>query len=193
MAIIRKKVSFTAANTHLPLHRDRMSLQFVHRFGCTDASSRECQAPNPGKGRQEGPRPLIIAQDTIQKPTPSPNDLTGDQHDPVQKPLELHGQQRRAILHQGRVVDVGNLGATHTLLDPSNDVAQNALGVIVEFVFDLGFTARFFFARRNGDPKIPAGGACRIVSGFLWLFWFLLMSPKTSSVAVTHFFCHHHG
>ena len=45
--------------------------------------------------------------------------------------------QRRAVLHQPDVVDVGHLRAADALVDPAHDVAEDALGVVVELALDL--------------------------------------------------------
>ena len=45
--------------------------------------------------------------------------------------------QRRAILHQPDVVDVGDLGTAHALVDPAHHVAQDALAVVVQLLLDL--------------------------------------------------------
>jgi uncharacterized membrane protein YgdD (TMEM256/DUF423 family) len=46
--------------------------------------------------------------------------------------------QRRAVFHQADVVDVGHLGAAHALVDPAHHVAQDALGVVVQFLLLFG-------------------------------------------------------
>ena len=43
----------------------------------------------------------------------------------------------RAVLHQADVVDVGHLGAADALVDPAHDVAEDALGVVVDLGRDL--------------------------------------------------------
>ena len=45
--------------------------------------------------------------------------------------------QRRAILHQRDVKVVRHLAAADTEIDPAHHVPQDALGVVVEFLFDL--------------------------------------------------------
>ena len=57
--------------------------------------------------------------------------------DAVEQPVGhvLRGDaQRRAVLHQADVVDVGHLGAADALIDPAHDIAENALRVVVELV-----------------------------------------------------------
>src|SRR3546814_7790201 len=45
--------------------------------------------------------------------------------------------QRRAVLHQSHIVDVGDLRTADALVDPAHDIAQYALTIIVEFARDL--------------------------------------------------------
>ena len=45
--------------------------------------------------------------------------------------------QGGSIFHQSDVVDVGYLGAAHALVHPAYDVAEDALGVVVELLLDL--------------------------------------------------------
>ena len=57
-------------------------------------------------------------------------------HDAVVQPVGhvLGGDaQGGAVFHQADVVDVGHLGAADALVDPADDVAEDALGVVVEF------------------------------------------------------------
>ena len=54
--------------------------------------------------------------------------------DPVVQPVRhvlAADAQRGAVFHQRDVVDVGHLGAAHTLVDPAHHITQNALGVVV--------------------------------------------------------------
>ncbi len=46
--------------------------------------------------------------------------------------------QRGTVFHQAHVVDVGNLGAAHALVDPAHHVAEDALGVVVQLLLLLG-------------------------------------------------------
>src|SRR3546814_14793723 len=58
----------------------------------------------------------------------------------VQQPVgeRLTGYaQRRAVLHQSHIVDVGDLRTADALVDPAHDIAQYALTIIVEFARDL--------------------------------------------------------
>src|SRR6185369_5140488 len=64
-------------------------------------------------------------------------------HDAVQQPVGnvLAGDaQRRTVFHQRDVVDVGHFGTAHALVDPAHDIAQDALGVVVDFLLALGGT-----------------------------------------------------
>ena len=60
--------------------------------------------------------------------------------DPVVQPVGdvLAGDPEcGAVLHQADVVDVRHLGAAHALVDPADHVAEDALGVVVQFLLDL--------------------------------------------------------
>ena len=45
--------------------------------------------------------------------------------------------QRGAVLHQADVVDVRHLGAADALVDPAHDIAEDALGVVVELLLHV--------------------------------------------------------
>src|SRR3546814_2147830 len=60
--------------------------------------------------------------------------------DAVEQPIGdmLRGNaQRRAILHQPDVVDVGHLRTADALIDPAYDIAEDALRIVVEFLAHL--------------------------------------------------------
>ena len=87
--------------------------------------------------------------------------------------------ERRAVFHQADIVDVRHLGATDAVVDPADDVAQDALRVVVQLllnrirrpvrpvgqrdrqdVVQLGaLPALQFFLR--GPPRRPCGSAGR--------------------------------
>ena len=43
-----------------------------------------------------------------------------------------------AVFHQGHVVDVGHLGAAHTLIHPADRIPEDALGVVVQLGLLVG-------------------------------------------------------
>ncbi len=60
--------------------------------------------------------------------------------DAVEQPVGhvLRGDaQRRAVLHQADIVDVGHLRAADALVDPAHDIAEDALGIVVELAARL--------------------------------------------------------
>ena len=63
----------------------------------------------------------------------------------------LEIRERRAVLHQADIVDVGHLRAADALVDPAHDVAENPLGVVVELLLDV-LAAASSAARRQGSP-----------------------------------------
>ena len=71
-------------------------------------------------------------------------------HDAVEQPVGnvlAADTQRRAVFHQPHVVYIRHFGTTHALVNPSHHIAQNTLGVVVQFLL-------FFFlapVRRMGD------------------------------------------
>ena len=56
-----------------------------------------------------------------------------------------------AIFHQADIVDVRHFGTTHALIDPTYDVTQDALGVVVKL--SLYFLDRQVLARQQGDTQ----------------------------------------
>ena len=79
--------------------------------------------------------------------------------------MQLAGDaQRRAVLHEGHVVDVRDLGAADALVDPADDVAEDRLGVVV----DLGLPvlgAPAGGGRRAGCvSRSSSGGRRRLAS-----------------------------
>ena len=61
--------------------------------------------------------------------------------------------QRRAVLHQRHVVDVRHLRAADPLVDPAHDVAEDALGVVVELALHL-------LGASSSAASPPAGSGC---------------------------------
>ena len=60
--------------------------------------------------------------------------------DAVQEPVGdvlAADAQGGAVFHEADVVDVGHFGAADALVDPAHDVAQNALGVVVQLLLDV--------------------------------------------------------
>ncbi len=55
--------------------------------------------------------------------------------------------ERGAVFHEADIVDVGDFRATDALVDPADDIAEDALGVVVEFLLDLGGVG---FSRQEG-------------------------------------------
>ena len=59
--------------------------------------------------------------------------------------------QGRAVFHQADVVNVGHLGAAHTLVNPAHHVSQNPLRVVVEFLLLFLGTPFGVGGDRNGQ------------------------------------------
>ena len=62
------------------------------------------------------------------------------------------------VLHQAHVVDVRHFGTAHALAYPTHDVAENALGVVVQFRLHLLRRRIFADQQRNAQDVIHAGG-----------------------------------
>ncbi len=62
--------------------------------------------------------------------------------------------QRGAVLHQPDIVDVRHLRAAHTLIDPADDIAEQTLAIVVEFVADFVFGPVRPFGDRNGQQVV---------------------------------------
>ena len=78
--------------------------------------------------------------------------------DAVQQPVgDMLGAdpQGGAVLHQADVVDVGHLGAADPLVDPADDIAEDALGVVVQFVLDLVGAPVGVGRQRDGQDVCP--------------------------------------
>src|SRR3546814_7305056 len=74
----------------------------------------------------------------------------------VQQPVgeRLTGYaQRRAVLHQSHIVDVGDLRIADALVDPAHDIAQYALTIIVEFARDLCLAPVASRRDRDGEER----------------------------------------
>src|SRR6185436_9658952 len=70
--------------------------------------------------------------------------------EPVRNVLRRDAQ-RRAVLHEPDVVDVGDLRAADTLLDPAHDIAQDSLRVVVELALNLRVRELSTEQRRSED------------------------------------------
>ena len=69
--------------------------------------------------------------------------------------------QRRAVLHQADVVDVGHLGTADALVDPAHDIAQYALRIIVQLLRDLLFRPVAPGGDRDGQQLVERRDALR--------------------------------
>ena len=74
--------------------------------------------------------------------------------------------QGSAVLHQADVVDIGHLGAAHTLVDPAHDIAQNALRIVVELLLALGCAPVWRGGDRNAQQPVEQGIALFAGLGF---------------------------
>ncbi len=68
--------------------------------------------------------------------------------------------QRRPVLHQAHVVNVRHLGAADALIHPAHDIAEDALGVVVQLLPDL-VGARRSDRERRGQQGRQAGRRAR--------------------------------
>ena len=62
-----------------------------------------------------------------------------------------------AVFHQGHVVDVGHLGAAHTLIHPADRIPENALGVVVQLGLLVGLGPVGLGGHRNGEDVFQLG------------------------------------
>ena len=104
----------------------------------------------PEDGGREGLH-VVLGDDAV--PQPVGQQLAGD-------------TQRRAVLHEGDVVDVGHLGAADALVDPAHHVAEDRLAVVVDLFVDLLGCPGQFLGQRDGQ-QFGAGGA--LLAGQLFL------------------------
>ena len=69
--------------------------------------------------------------------------------------------QRGTVFHQADVIDVRHLRTTHALVDPAHNVAQDALGVVVQFVLDL-FRGPLRVHRQGDGQDVVHRGRCAL-------------------------------
>src|SRR4029079_14237529 len=65
--------------------------------------------------------------------------------------------QGRAVLHESDIVDIRDLRTANSLIDPAHDIAEDALGVVVEFVLDILGRPVYAAGDRHGQNFIQAG------------------------------------
>ena len=65
--------------------------------------------------------------------------------------------QSGAVLHQAHIVDVRHLGAAHALVDPTHNIAENALRVVVQFRLHLLRRKVFAGQQGNAQDVVQAG------------------------------------
>ena len=65
--------------------------------------------------------------------------------------------QGGAVLHQAHVVDVGHLGTADPLVDPADHIAEQALGVVVEFLGNVRLRPVGPVRQRRGQQILEAG------------------------------------
>ena len=70
----------------------------------------------------EGARHLVRGNETVMEPI---------------RDVLARNAQRRAVLHQGNVVDVRDLRAADPLADPADHVPQDALRIVLQLVLDF--------------------------------------------------------
>ena len=65
--------------------------------------------------------------------------------------------QRGAVFHQAHIVDVRHLGAADTHVDPAHDIAEDALGIVVQFLLDVFCRPVGAGGHGDGQDVVEAG------------------------------------
>ena len=95
--------------------------------------------------------------------------LPGD--DAVAEPVreQLAGDaQRGPVLHQGDVVDIGDLGAADALVHPADHVAEDGLDVEVDLGLPVGVGPVGRVGERDPEHVIEGGGGPQASSACRW-------------------------